>query len=74
MPPPTQLGLAPGDILHVGDDPVMDMVGAREAGLRTAWINRRREHWPTTLGPAPELDLPNLAALADWLETRVTAI
>ena len=68
-----QLGLAPGDILHVGDDPVMDVVGAREAGLRTAWINRRREYWPTTLGPAPELDLPDLTALADWLDTQLTA-
>lgn len=63
-----QLGLAPGDILHVGDDPFMDVVGARDAGLRTAWINRRREHWPFTLGDPPDLDLPDLAALADWLD------
>lgn len=64
------LGLAPMDILHVGDDPDMDMVGARDAGLRTAWINRRGEPWPAALGAAPELDLPDMAALADWLDAQ----
>lgn len=65
-----QLGVAPADILHVGDDPAMDIVGAHAAGLRTAWINRRGETWPSALGAAPELDLPNLAALADWLDQQ----
>jgi len=64
------LGLAPTEILHVGDDPDMDMVGARDAGLRTAWINRRGEPWPTALGTAPELDLPDMGVLADWLDAQ----
>jgi 2-haloalkanoic acid dehalogenase type II len=63
-----RLGVAPAQILHVGDDPVMDMAGARDAGLRTAWINRAGESWPTELGAPPELDLPDMSALADWLE------
>ena len=62
------LGVAPGQVLHVGDDPLLDMAGARDAGLRTAWINRRREPWPAELGSPPELDLPDMAALADWLD------
>ncbi|MEO7068319.1 MAG: HAD family hydrolase [Rhodanobacter sp.] len=66
----TQLGVAPADILHVGDDPAMDVAGAHAAGLRAAWINRRGEAWPSALGPAPELDLPNLGALADWLDRQ----
>lgn len=66
----TLLGVAPGQILHVGDDPQMDVVGAREAGLRTAWINRDGQPWPAGLGAPPELDLPDLAVLADWLETQ----
>jgi 2-haloalkanoic acid dehalogenase type II len=65
-----QLGVAPAQILHVGDDPAMDMVGARNAGLRTAWINRRGEPWPAALGPAPELDLRDLGTLADWLDAQ----
>ena len=65
-----RLGVAPAQILHVGDDPVMDVAGARDAGLRTAWINRSGESWPTELGPTPELDLRDMSALADWLEAQ----
>lgn len=63
-----RLGLAPGEILHVGDDPELDVVGAREAGLRTAWINRAGHPWPGALGSAPDLDLRDMGELADWLE------
>ncbi len=68
------LGAAPGEVLHVGDDPVMDVCGARDAGLCTAWINRAGERWPADLGPPPELDLPDLAALADWLDANAAAL
>ena len=65
-----RFGVAPAQVLHVGDDPAMDIVGAREAGLRTAWINRAGEPWPVELGAAPELDLRDMNALADWLEAE----
>lgn len=68
-----RLGVAPGQILHVGDDPAMDMAGARDAGLRTAWINRAGLPWPAELGPPPELDLRDMTALADWLEAQAPA-
>jgi len=32
--------------LHVGDHPLYDVHGAREAGLRTAWVNRNGDNWP----------------------------
>lgn len=63
-----RVGVAPAQILHVGDDVLLDVCGARDAGLRTAWINRARSPWPPELGAAPDLDLPDLAALADWLD------
>lgn len=66
----SRLGVAPHEVLHVGDDPALDVAGARAAGLRTAWINRRGEAWPATLGEPPELDLPDMAALADWLDAH----
>jgi putative hydrolase of the HAD superfamily len=65
-----RLGVAPEEILHVGDDPVLDVVGARDAGLRTAWINRARAPWPDELGAPPDLDLPDMTALAEWLELQ----
>ena len=68
-----RLGVAPENILHVGDDPELDVVGARDAGMRTAWINRAGHPWPGLLGAAPDLDLPNLATLAEWLEQHPAA-
>lgn len=68
-----RLGVAPGQILHVGDDPLLDVVGARDAGLRTAWINRERRPWPAELGAPPELDLRDMTALADWLDAQAAA-
>ena len=33
-------GCAPADVLHVGDDPRLDVEGARAAGLQAAWLLR----------------------------------
>jgi len=68
-----QLGVPAAQILHVGDDPAMDVAGAHAAGLRSAWINRRGLDWPTEHGEPPELDLPDMTALADWLEADQAA-
>lgn len=65
-----RLGLLPAEILHVGDDPELDVVGAREAGLRTAWINRAGHPWPGALGRAPDADLRDMKQLVDWLEAH----
>lgn len=64
-----RLGLPPDAVLHVGDDPELDVIGAARAGLRTAWINRSGHAW-TWDAPRPDLELSDLAALADWLDTR----
>ncbi|GLQ49328.1 hydrolase [Dyella flava] len=65
-----RLGVAPENILHVGDDPELDVAGARDAGLRTAWINRAGHPWPGALGAAPDLNLRDLTALVDWVDTQ----
>lgn len=59
-----RLQRAPSEVLHVGDDPELDVAGAQRAGLRACWINRHRAHWPQHLAP-PDLvarDLPELLA------------
>lgn len=33
-------GVAPHEVLHVGDDPELDVAGAHRAGLRAAWLRR----------------------------------
>ena len=67
-----QLGCRPSQVLHVGDDIALDVVGAARAGLRTCWINRadddgRVRQWPHR-DVCPDLEFPTLAALADWLD------
>jgi len=65
-----RLGLSAAEILHVGDDPELDVVGARDAGLRTAWINRAGHPWPGALGRAPDVDVRHMGELVDWLERQ----
>lgn len=66
-----ELDCEPRRMLYVGDDPHVDVAGARAAGLRTAWINRSRSSWPDTHSPA-DLEIADLrqleAALLDELE------
>ena len=62
-----QLGTPPAQVLHVGDDVELDVVGAARAGLRTCWINRDMRDWPRD-DLRPDLEFPTLAALADWLD------
>lgn len=63
------LGVAPGETLHVGDDIELDVVGAQDAGLRTAWINRVDGTWPADLR-APDTTFTTLSACADWLDAH----
>ncbi|HEY4442840.1 MAG TPA: HAD-IA family hydrolase [Steroidobacteraceae bacterium] len=33
-------------VLHIGDDPLADVVGAMQAGMQAAWLNRDARQWP----------------------------
>jgi len=71
-----RLGLAPENVLHVGDDVLLDVAGAHAAGLRTGWLNRGPAAWSdhvASLPPAqtalrPDLELRDLGELARWVE------
>jgi putative hydrolase of the HAD superfamily len=63
-----RFGLPPAQVLHVGDDPWLDVAGAAGAGLRTCWINRHALAWPPQLPPA-DIEVSELHQLADWLDT-----
>lgn len=65
-----RLGLAPEHVLHVGDDPHLDVAGARDAGLRTAWLNRAGAAWPDAAGARADVELHDLAELVRWLDTH----
>jgi HAD superfamily hydrolase (TIGR01549 family) len=38
-------GVPPEAVLHIGDDPHLDGVGALNAGLQMAWVNRAGHAW-----------------------------
>ena len=63
-----RLGVAAEHVLHVGDDPLLDVAGARDAGLRTAWLNRSGAAWPA--GPVPDLVIRDLNELTAWVLAR----
>jgi FMN hydrolase / 5-amino-6-(5-phospho-D-ribitylamino)uracil phosphatase len=46
-------GVAAAQVLHVGDDPHADVVGAIQAGMQAAWLNRGDREWPAHLPPPP---------------------
>lgn len=66
-----RLGCAPHEVLHIGDDAELDVLGARGAGLRTAWINRTGSRWRHR--HAPDVSVTTLTELADWLDRHAPA-
>lgn len=62
-----RLGLAPHEVLHVGDSEVDDVQGAKAAGLRVAWVNRTgRARRPGT--PVPDFEIRDLTELPALLQ------
>jgi putative hydrolase of the HAD superfamily len=61
-----RLGVEPGEIAYVGDDPRIDVAGARAAGLRTVWINRAKRPWPMDVRAA-DLEVHDIEQLAQAL-------
>ena len=60
-------GVAPGEALHAGDDPRLDVAAAKGIGMRTAWVNRAGNPFPLEL-PVPDVVVRDLRALDRWLE------
>ncbi len=57
-------GVAPHEVLHVGDDPLLDVLGGLDAGMQTAWVNRDARDWQHTRQPHANVrDLQQLCVL-----------
>lgn len=61
------LQIAPEQIVHVGDDPEHDVLGAAQAGLQTVWVNRSGKSWPG--GRPADAEIKSLEELESVLET-----
>ena len=57
-------GVRPDEVLHVGDDPALDILGALDAGMQTVWVNRSDHVWKHEAQPhASVSDLWQLCGL-----------
>ncbi|MGE4243312.1 HAD family hydrolase [Ramlibacter sp.] len=56
----------PEAVLHVGDDATLDALGALNAGMQAAWINRSDHLWPHE--QQPHATLANLTELCELLK------
>lgn len=44
-------GVEAEQVLHIGDDPHLDVMGATQAGMQAVWLNRAAKSWPAQLPP-----------------------
>lgn len=59
------LQLQPWQILHVGDDEALDVIGGLQAGMQTAWVNRTDKLW--SLPQEPHVTVASMAELSALL-------
>jgi putative hydrolase of the HAD superfamily len=57
--------VAPHEVLHVGDDASLDVLGGNNAGMQTAWVNRSDHLWPHA--QVPHVTVGNLLELCELL-------
>lgn len=67
------LELAPAEVVHVGDDPALDIEGAGKAGLQTVWMQRAELSPPRAMPGhiVPDTTCVNLHELEAWLSERI---
>ena len=58
----------PAQVLHVGDDATLDALGAINAGMQAAWLNRGDHPWPHE--SAPPLTVASLHELCALLGAK----
>lgn len=66
------VGVAPHEVLHVGDDARLDVVGALDAGLQTVWLNRQGHDW-THEAHRPHATVRDMSALCALLRPQFGA-
>ena len=57
-----RLSLDPDQVLYAGDNPIPDVLGPRQAGLKVAWVNRLGIRRPRRV-PPPDIRVRNLTEL-----------
>ena len=68
-----RLELEPGQILYAGDNPIPDVLGPRQAGLKVAWVNRVGSRRPRNV-PPPDIRVRNLTELLPLLASGTAPV
>ena len=64
------LDLTPAQVLHIGDDPELDVLGALNCGMQTVWVNRTGHDWAHDM--APHLTVASLTELCDLFPSNTS--
>jgi putative hydrolase of the HAD superfamily len=56
-------GFEPAEVMHIGDDPEADVVGAANHGMLPVWLNRTGTAWPQAMERPRCIELKSLAQL-----------
>ena len=62
----SSVGFSAADVLHVGDDCTLDILGALNCGMQTVWVNRADHIWPHTV--VPHETVTTLTDLCDYFK------
>jgi len=62
-------GVSPEQTLHVGDHPLHDIQGARNAGIDAVWIKRFEQRWDLD-AIKPDYQFNDLQQFNEWLSNR----
>ncbi len=63
-------GVLPHEVLHVGDDATLDVLGGLNAGMQTVWVNRANHDWGHET-QRPHATVDDMAQLCALLQTAV---
>ena len=59
-------GVAAHEVLHVGDDAALDVLGAQAVGMQTVWVNRANHAW--VHDGKPQLTVSDLGQLVSAIQ------
>jgi FMN hydrolase / 5-amino-6-(5-phospho-D-ribitylamino)uracil phosphatase len=60
------VAVQPHEVLHIGDDAALDVLGALDAGMQAVWLNREEKLWPYE-DKSPTLEVASLAEVCAML-------
>ncbi|MDZ7842581.1 MAG: HAD family hydrolase [Gammaproteobacteria bacterium] len=66
------LGLIPAQVLHIGDHPVQDILGAARLGMKTVWVNRNGVQWDE--GAGADHEVSSLERVLDLLPLNKSGV